>query len=115
MGRVMKIKRFNESRNWDHDTQLIKDIIIEIKDEYSEITGDINETTDGIVVKFNIMLIKFNGNENSVERFKDIQRFESIVLECIDRISDALDSEIKISGNYKMIDDNGDIKFLILN
>lgn len=111
----MKIKRFNESRNWDHDTQLIKDIIIEIKDEYSEITGDINETTDGIVVKFNIMLVKFNGNENSVERFKDINNLKSIVLECIDRISDALGVEIKISGKYDLINNNGDIKFLIPN
>jgi hypothetical protein len=111
----MKIKRFNESRNWEYETQLIKDIIIEIKDEYPQITGDILEIPDGILVKFNVLLIKFNGEDNSVERFKDINRFKSIVLECVERISDALDVDIKISGNYDLIDTNGDIKFLIPN
>jgi hypothetical protein len=111
----VKIKRFNESRNWEYETQLVKDIIIEIKDEYPRITGDILEVRGGILVKFNVLLVKFNGEDNSVERFKDINRFKSIVLECIDRISDAIDVDIKISGNYDLIGNNGDIKFLIPN
>jgi hypothetical protein len=111
----MKVNKFNEYKDWDYSAQLIKDIIIEIKDEYPEITGDINEVTDGILIKFNITLIKFKGETNSVERFKDINKFESIVLECVNRISDALNTSAKISGNYNFIDYNGDIKILIDN
>jgi hypothetical protein len=112
---MKRINRFNESRDWEYSTELIKDIIIEIKDEYPEITGDINETPDGILINFKTELINFKGESNSVERFKDINRFESIVLECIDRISDALNTSAKISGNYNFTDYNGDIKILIPN
>jgi hypothetical protein len=115
MGLLMKIKKFNESRDWEYSTQLIKDIIIEIKDEYPQITGDINETPDGILIKFNTLLIEFKGESNSVERFKDINRFESIVLECIDRINNALNTSAKISGSYNFTDYNDDIKILIPN
>ena len=93
----MKIRKFNESIDWEYNTQLIKDIIIEIKDEYPGITGDINEIRSGILIKFNTELIKFKGKIHSVERFKDINRFESIVLECFDRINDALNTSVKIS------------------
>ena len=109
-----------EKLEWESTARLIKDIIIEIKDEYPGITGDIIlHNDDDIEVIFNVDKVTFKGDKNSVQRFKDVIRFQSIVLECISRIEEALDRPVKILGNLNMIGWQGkngfnDIKFYIL-
>lgn len=123
-----KIKKVEELEKleWESTTRLIKDIIIEIKDEYPGITCDIIpldlhelglpllDKNNDIEVKFNVDKVTFKGDKNSVQRFQDLIRFQSIVLECISRIEEALDRPVKILGNVNMISGFNDIKFYIL-
>lgn len=112
-----KIKKVEELEKleWESTARLIKDIIIEIKDEYPGITGDIIlDNNNDIEVKFNVDKVTFKGDKNSVHRFQDLIRFQSIVLECISRIEEALDRPVKILGNVNMISGFNYINFYIL-
>jgi hypothetical protein len=109
----MKIKKFNESFDWNLKTILIKDILLELKHEYPGIKGDLTEDKEGIYCVFNIEDIKFKGDK-SLERFQDINRFHSLLLEVLGRIEDALNTEIKIIGDMNIVNSDKIIRFLIV-
>jgi hypothetical protein len=107
----MNIRKFNEFFDWDLKTRLIKDILLELKDEYPDIKGELLEDKEGIYCIFNIENIKFKGDK-SLERFQDINRFHSLLLEVLGRIENALNTEIRIIGEVNIVNEYL-IKFLI--
>lgn len=109
----MKIKRFNENFDWESDTELIKDIIIEIKDDYPNISGKIQESENYILIRLdNIEEIDF-GKIYTLERFKNIMKFENLIIECAERISDALDRKVLIQGDLYSVVRDGQINIFV--
>ena len=96
-----------ESKSWGFDIELVKDIIIELKDDYPDIYGEFhqNENSNGGILKLfckpDIDTSIIGENDYTLDYIKNKNRFISSVTEVCDRISKAINREIKVIGLYE--------------
>ena len=105
---MRRLRKFNESSESEFDT--IKDILLEIKDKYVDIDGQILEIekADGVTmfssqrgtIEYMIELdcdrIKVSGVSDSIEHWRFKQRFTGVILDCCERLERALSVKVKV-------------------
>ena len=103
----MRYLKTFESESWGFDIELVKDIIVELKDNYSNINGEFqqNHNSNGGTLKLfckpdidNSIIGKY---DYTIDYMKKKNEFISSVTEICERISDALDREIRVVGLYE--------------
>ena len=104
------LKKF-ESGSWGFDIELVKDIILDIKAEYPDITGEFhhNENSNGGTLKLFCKpdILKpwdtsIIGNyDYTLDYIKNKNKFISSLTEVCDRISKAINREVKVIGLYE--------------
>lgn len=101
------LKKIFEGDEWGFDIELVKDIIIDIKDEYPSINGEFNHdlNSNGGTLK----LFCKTDSENSIvgkyeygviDYYHKKNKFILLITEICDRISEALEREIRVVGLY---------------
>ena len=97
------LKTFESNDEWGLDIQLVRDIIVELKDNYPQINGEFhhNEKSNGGTLK---LFCKPDIESSIIGKYdymKKKNEFISSVTEICERISMALDREIKVIGIYE--------------
>lgn len=102
------LKTFESNDNeWGFDIQLVRDIIVELKDNYPQINGEFhhNEKSNGGTLKLfckpDIESSIIGKYDYTIDYMKKKNEFISLVTEICERISRALDREIKVIGIYE--------------
>lgn len=103
----LKYLKTFESESWGFDIELVKDIIVELKDNYPNINGEFqqNHNSNGGTLKLfckpdidNSIIGKY---DYTIDYMKKKNEFISSITEICERISRALDREIKVVGIYE--------------
>lgn len=109
----LKYLKTFESESWGFDIELVKDIIVELKDNYPNINGEFqqNHNSNGGTLKlfckpdtglFQYGYISIIGEyDYTIDYMRKKNEFISSVTEICERISNALDREIKVVGLYE--------------
>jgi len=109
----LKYLKTFESESWGFDIELVKDIIVELKDNYSNINGEFqqNHNSNGGTLKLFCKPFKpsYDTHDKSIigkydytiDYMKKKNEFILSVTEICERISNALDREIKVVGLYE--------------
>jgi hypothetical protein len=102
------------------DIQLIKDIIVEIRDEYQSITGMIHEHQEYVEIELHTNKIPFKGKPQwkrivpspglTLDYIEDTNKFISLITSVSRRLEDALNREVRIHDLYNF---DGSVKILI--
>lgn len=109
----MKYLKTFESESFDFDIDLVKDIIVELKDNYPDINGEFQL----IGRMINLKLLCSTGVETSIigrykfgdiDYIKEKNRFIQLLVDVCDRIKDALNRKVSITGLYDFDDDGSD-------
>jgi hypothetical protein len=94
----MRLRRFNESL--DEDIKIIEDILIYLKDDFTDIKIEVNKKKiDNIVDIITLSIDATNildDVKDGMERFKKVNTYQTNLIECLDRISEALNSKVVI-------------------
>jgi hypothetical protein len=94
----MKLRRFNESL--DEDIKIIEDILIYLKDDFTDIKIEVNKKKiDNMVDIITLSIDATNildDVKDGMERFKKVNTYQTNLIECLDRISEALNSKVVI-------------------
>jgi len=107
INKLKYLKTFESNDEWGFDIQLVKDIIVELKDNYPQINGEFqhNEKSNGgtlkLFCKTDIETSIVGKYENTIDYFKRKNEFILLLTDLCDRISKALDREIKVIGLYE--------------
>lgn len=105
MKHLKHIYESNESDILD----IIKDIIVHLKDDYNEISGDIKILQDdSILLEIKPNKIKFKGDKYTVDRAEHIKGFIGEILEISKRIEEATGKIVKILNLYESFTLNDD-------
>ena len=100
------LKKYNETTNTfthDPDMELIKDIILELKQEYSNLEGVIVNRNVGDYIYTEIKLSPlpiFNENCIKIANIEKRMKFFNLVIECAKRLEDALDRKVIIENLF---------------
>ena len=111
------LRKIFEGDEWGFDIELVKDIIIDIKDEYPSINGEFQHdlNSNGGTLKLfckpgDISYYRGSINHDKsiigkyeygvIEYYHKKNKFILLITEICDRISDALDREIRVVGLY---------------
>lgn len=113
LNKLKYLKTFESNDEWGFDIQLVKDIIVELKDNYPQINGEFhhNEKSNGGTLKLfckpdidnlgRMIAQSIIGEyDYTIDYMKKKNEFISSVTEICERISIALDREIKVVGIY---------------
>lgn len=108
--------------NSEIDTQLVKDIIIEIKDEYTSIDGEISKNDDGLEIKLDCSKIfryythkgEKDINPHGLEYIERKNKFISLIIEISKRLEDALDYTVKVLNLFDFDTKIGSIKIFLI-
>jgi hypothetical protein len=94
----MKVRRFSESL--DEDIKIIEDILIYLKDDFSDIKIEVNrKKIDNMVDVITLSIDATNildDVKDGMKRFKKVNTYQTNLIECLDRISEALNSKVVI-------------------
>lgn len=104
-----RLRKFNESSS-EAEFDTIKDILLEIKDKYQGIDGQILqvEKDDGVtmfsghkgtivyIIELNCDEIKVQGVPDSIEHWRFKQEFTGVILNCCERLERALSVKVKV-------------------
>lgn len=99
----MRIKKFNE--DLDSDINIIKDILLDLKDEFQDIEIKVSDTTiDGIIDVISIFIISRHiiNQKNDMDTFKLINKFQTNLLDCLLRIEEALNAKVVLIPSFKV-------------
>ena len=105
---MRRLRKFNESSESEFD--IIKDILLEIRDKYVDIDGQILqiEKADGStmfgglkgIIEYMIELdcdgVKVTGVPDSIEHWRFKQEFTKVILDCCERLERALSVKVKV-------------------
>ena len=105
---MRRLRKFNESSESKFDT--IKDILLEIRDKYVDIDGQILqiEKADGstmfggqkgiieYMIEIDCDAIKVPGAPDSIEYWRFKQEFTKVILDCCERLERALSVKVKV-------------------
>lgn len=99
------LKKF-ESESWGFNIELVKDIIVELKDDYPKIDGIFhqNENSNGGTLKLyckpDIDTTIIGEYDYTIDYMKKKNNFISSITNVCERIENAIDREIKVVGLY---------------
>lgn len=99
----MRIKKFNE--DLDPDINIIKDILLDLKDEFQDIEIKVSDTKiDGITDVISIFIISRHiiNQKNDMDTFKLINKFQTNLLDCLLRIEEALNAKVVLIPSFKV-------------
>ena len=92
------------------DIQLVKDIIVEIRDEYQSITGMIYDEKEYFEIELHVSKIAFKGKPLTLDYIEDTNKFILLITSVSRRLEDAFDREVKI---FDLYDFTGSIRIWI--
>lgn len=90
---------------------IIRDILIYIKDDYDGITGQIKtyKQNSDIKLSLNVRDVKFKGLDYSIERVEDVNKFLKDILDTCIRLEEATNLEIKVLNLYTSLSVSNEI------
>lgn len=94
------LKKF-ENSEFNDISDIIKDIILPLRDDYNNVEGEIRLLQDNsILLEIKPNKINFRGDKYSIERAEHIQEFVNEILEASKRIKEATGKVVKILNIY---------------
>jgi len=106
------LKHITESEDIYHylglDIDTIKDIIIELKDAYPSIEGEIQSIDYGYeIVRISLTLDKDTfKNDDPLEKIENYNKFSSLILDVSKRLRDYSKKNVTINNLARLYDDN---------
>jgi len=89
----------------DIDVDLVKDIIIELKDEYNHLEGGIYLHSDSLEIRLNCRNLRFGESKSKLEYIKNKFKFIELLLSICERLEDALNVNVSIHNIYDDFED----------
>jgi hypothetical protein len=103
MDKLKRFEEFNESESNDYpfDLELVKDILLELKDNYSNIEGEFIELVNGVVIlKLNCLNILGDPKFGEIDYIKKKNKFINLLTEVCERIKNSINKEVIIQDIY---------------
>jgi hypothetical protein len=97
------LKKINEDINdkkVDIDVYLVKDIIVELKDEYPNLIGGIFPHSDSLEIKLECNHLRFGEESSSLEYLQSKFKFIELLLSVCERLQDALNVDVRLHNLY---------------
>jgi len=98
------LKKYNENSNQDEYIQIIEDIMLDLKDEFVHVEVNIEHWGDDILLQIN-SIDAFGTKKEAIEIFKLITKFQSILVESLERIEEAIGAKVEINQSFSFATD----------
>lgn len=94
------LKKYNENSNKDEYIQIIEDIMLDLKDEFGHVEVNIEHWGDKDILLQITSIDAFGTKKEAIEMFKLITKFQSILVESLERIEEAIGAKVQINQSF---------------